>query len=61
MTNLFREEALEHHARGARPGEPLRLADRTARRAFVALVMLLVAVAVLVAVSPGTRDVITLR
>jgi hypothetical protein len=28
MSAIFREEALEHHARGARPGEPLRVDDR---------------------------------
>jgi hypothetical protein len=61
--SLFREEALDHHARGARPGEPLRLNDRWPRRM---LPVLLVAVLVIVigalvvhvpAVGGGSRTV----
>lgn len=61
MTSLFREEALEHHARGARPGEPLRLGDRNPRR-LLALVFVALVIAVIVALtvhlpapSGGTR------
>lgn len=47
---LFREEALEHHARGSRPGDPLRLDDAATNRWFTAVVALVVAAAVLAAV-----------
>jgi hypothetical protein len=42
MTSLFREEALEYHARGARPGEPLRLDDRWPSRLLPVLLATLV-------------------
>jgi hypothetical protein len=63
MSSLFREEALDHHARGARPGEPLRLDDRWPQRL---LPLLLVAVVLAVfaalvvhvpAVGGGSRTV----
>jgi hypothetical protein len=43
-TGLFREEALEHHARSAKPGKPLHSGDRaTTRGAPVVLIALLAA------------------
>jgi hypothetical protein len=53
--SLFREEALEHHARGARPGEPLRLDDRWPRRLLpvVLLVVVLTVIAALVVHVPS--------
>jgi hypothetical protein len=55
MTSLFREEALEHHARGARPGEPLRLDDRWPCRLLPVLLgaLVLATVAALVVHLPG--------
>jgi hypothetical protein len=63
VSSLFRKEALEHHARGARPGEPLGLDDRWPRRLLplVLLVMVLTVIAALVvhvpAASGGSRSV----
>lgn len=63
MPSIFREEALEHHARGARPGEPLRLGDRRARLVlpllFLALAVAVAAALVIRVPDPagGTRTV----
>ena len=56
-SSIFREEALEHHARGSRPGEPLRLDDRWPERLLPVLVVALVlaVVAALTVHLPGSH------
>jgi hypothetical protein len=56
VSSLFREEALEHHARGARPGEPLRLDERWPYRLLPLLLaaVALATVAALVVHVPAT-------
>ena len=54
---IFREEALEHHARGSRPGDPLRLDEKAANRWFAATVALvLVAVALSLTLRVPVRE-----
>jgi hypothetical protein len=54
---LFREEALEHHARAAKPGEPLRSGDRVTARTTPVVLVALLATTLATLTLPATQTV----
>jgi hypothetical protein len=56
-SGLFREEALEHHARAAKPGAPLRSGDRVTARTTPVVLVALLATTLAALILPVTQTV----